>query len=183
MDAFLRGDQSGTVLDRVFVCGAQAVGMLFLPDVNDIPAMVRFHARRAQKTYERLVEIFEGKDSRLKVQVAMYITSGYLILSMVQPALLYIQKSCDSIKAGNLQFVPTCGRPPEFSEDLHEILVPLSQTIYWANYMFLMRGGPEPRATAELEKEFRQDLPVCDITSILLHIELIPTAANLSGPF
>ena len=30
LDAFIRGDQSGAVLDRVFVCGAHVVGMGFL---------------------------------------------------------------------------------------------------------------------------------------------------------
>ena len=34
-------------------------------------------------------------------------------------------------------------------------------------------GGPEPRATAGLEKEFREELPVGGIASILLLIKLI----------
>jgi hypothetical protein len=133
---------------------------------DDTPAMVRFHARRVQTAWESLAELFKGNDYRLKVQAAVLVASGYIYMRMPQMALLYIQKSCDFIKAGNLQFVPTCGRPPEFSEDLHETLVALSQTIYWANYLFLMCGGPEPHATAELEKEFRRELPVGEITSI-----------------
>ena len=88
-------------------------------------------------------------------------------------ALLYIQKSYDFIKVGNVQFVPTYGRPPEFSEDLHETLVALLQTIYWTNYLFLACGGPEPRATAGLEKEFREELPVGGVASILLLVKLI----------
>jgi hypothetical protein len=173
MDALLRGDRSGTVVDRVFVCGAQALGMLFNPDIDDTPAMVRFHAIRGQKALECAAEVFNGKDYMLKVHAATFIVPGYIVICLIQVALLYIQKGCDSIKAGNLQFIPTCGRPPEFSEDLHENLVALSQIIYWTNYLFLMRGGPEPRATAELEKEFRQELPVRDIASILSYIELI----------
>jgi hypothetical protein len=83
------------------------------------------------------------------------------------------------IQAGNLQFVPTYGRPPEFSDDLHETLVALSQLIYWVNYLFLMCGGPEPRATAKLEKEFRQELPVGDIASFFLYTELICYCSEL----
>jgi hypothetical protein len=69
-------------------------------------------------------------------------------------------------QAGNLQFVLACGCPPEVPEDLHDSLVVLSETIYWANYMFLMCSGPEPRMTAGLEKEFRQELPVGVVTFI-----------------
>ena len=167
LDAFLRGDQSGTVLNRAFVCGSHVLGMLFSTDVDDTPPMVQFHARRAQTAWECLIEVFNGNDYGVKVQAAMMIAAGYILIRMPQMSILYIQKSCDFIKAGNMQFVPTYGRPPDFSEDLHENLVALSQTIYWANYLFLMHGGPEPHATAKLEKEFQRELLVSHVTSIL----------------
>lgn len=167
LNAFVRGDQSGTVLNRGFVCGAHVLGMLFSPDVEDTPTMVRFYARRTQIALECLAELFKGKDYRTTLQSVMMTTSSYLLIHMTQTAILYIQKSCDLIKAGNLRFVPTCGRPPEFSEELHETLANLSQVVYWANYLYLMQGGPEPRATADLEKEFRQELPVGGLTYIL----------------
>ena len=107
------------------------------------------------------------------------VVPGFIYTRMPEVALLYIQKCCDLVQAGNVRFVPTHGRP-EFSEDFHEISVALSQIIYWANYLFLMRGGPEPRVTANLEKEFRQNLPVGDITSTYAS-SLFSTAANLSG--
>ena len=173
MDALLHGDQSGTVVDRAFVCGAQAFGMISSAGMDASPAMVRFHARRAQMAWESLAELFKGTDYRTCVQAAVLVASSHVYLCMPQTALLYIQKTCDLINAGDLRFVPTCGRPPEFSEELHETLVALSQTIYWANYLFLMRGGPEPRATAKLEREFRQELPVGLSTSTLLHAEFI----------
>jgi len=173
LDAFIRGDQSGAVLDRAFVCGAHVLGMLFSPDVDDSPAMIRHHARRGQIAWECLAELFQSKNYAVTAQAVMKVAAAYILIRMTHPGILYIQKSCDAIEAGNLQFVPTCGRAPEFSEDLHEVLVTLSQTMYWSNYVFLMRGGPEPRATARLEKEFRLDLPVGDITLILSHILLI----------
>ena len=141
--------------------------------MHDTSAMVRFHARRAQTAWESLAELFKGNDYRTKLHAASLVVSSHVYLCMPQLALLYIQKCCDFIKAGNLQFVPTCGRPPAFSEDLHETLVALSQTIYWANYLFLMCGGPEPRATARLEKEFRQELLVGEITSISLCVRFM----------
>jgi len=173
MDALLHGDLSGTVLDRAFVCGSQVLGMMSYAGTDDTPAMIRFHARRVQTAWESLAELFKGNDHKTKVQAAALVVSSHVYLCLPQMALLYIQKSCDFIKAGNLQFVPTCGRPPEFSEDLHEHLIALSQTIYWANYLFLVCGGPEPRATVKLEKGFRQELPVGELTSIFLHIQLI----------
>lgn len=147
-------------MNRAFVHGAQMLGMSLSSDIGHTPAMVRLFARRSQVASESVVEAFKGNDSRVKVQLAMMIAPSWMLLRMTQSCIHSIQKSCDFIKAGNLRFVPAYGRPPEFSEDLHEILVALSQTIYWANYMFLMRGGPEPRATTELEKEFRRELPV-----------------------
>jgi len=122
---------------------------------------------------ESLAELFKGNDYGASLQLAVLVAAGHVYLRMPQMTILYIQKSCDFAKAGNLQFVPTYGRPPEFSEGLHETLPSLSQAIYWVNFLFLMRGGPEPHATAELEMEFRWELPVGKITSIFLYVELI----------
>jgi len=163
MDSLLRGDQSGAVLNRAFVCLSHVLGMMALAD--DTPAMVRLHARRVQMAWEALAELFKESDYGTRVQAAVLVVSSRVYMCMPQMALLYIQKTCDFIKAGELRFVPPCGRPPKFSEELHETLGALSQTIYWANYLFLMCGGPEPRATAKLEKEFRQELPVGEFPS------------------
>lgn len=154
-----------------FVCGSQVLAMQFTLD--NTPATVRLQARRTQIGLECLAELFSGKDHRVKAQVATYVASGYAFINMPLTALLYIRKSYDFIKAGNLRFIPTCGRPPKFSEDLHETLAALSQTVYLANYLFLMCGGPEPHAIAGLEREFRQELPVCAFTSVPLGIQLI----------
>jgi len=157
------------VVHPFFVFGGQVLGMPFALETT--PATVRFQARRAQIALECLAELFSGKDYRVKVQVAVFAASGYALVNMPQRALLYIWKSCDFIKAGDLRFVPW--HPPEFSEDLHEILVALSQTVYLANYLFLMRNGPEPHATAALEREFQHELPVGDLTYVLSHTRLI----------
>jgi hypothetical protein len=177
VDAVMHGDKSGTVLHRAFVLGIQGLG--FQAFANDTPAMVRFHARRVQTFWEAAAELFKGKDYRISAHFATSVLCSCIYLRMPQMALLYIQKCCDFVQAGNLQFVPTYGRPPEFSEDLHEILVTLSQVIYWANYLFLMCGGPEPRATAKLEKEFRKELPVGDIASLFSYTELICFCSEL----
>ena len=185
LDALLRGDQSGTVLNRWFVCGPQALGMPFLPGFNDTPGIVHFYARKTQTGWECLADLFKSSDYKTKAQASVLVAAGHILIRMPQTALLYIRKSCDFIKAGNLQFVPTYGRPPEFSEDLHETLATLSQTVYWANYVFLMCSGPEPHATAELEKDFREELQVGGLTSALSHIrhiQHISTIAGLSDP-
>ena len=160
LDALISGDLSGTVLDRFWVLGAHSFGIPYCLRMNSTPGAILLQARRSQLSWESLAELVKGNNHKLKVQAVLMIASSYIYRHMVQSAFLYIQKSCDYIEAGNLQFIPTYGRPPEFSEELHETLAVLSQTIYWANYSFLVCGGPEPRATAKLEKEFRQELPV-----------------------
>ena len=165
MDVLLRGDSSGAVLDRCFVFGAQSVGMMYCIGTDYSPGIVQLHARRSQLAWEALAELFKGTDYNTIVQAAVLVASSHVYMCMPQTALLYIQKACEFITAGALRFVPTCGRPPEFSEELHETLAALSQAVYWANYLFLMCGGPEPRVTANLEKEFRQDLPVSEFAS------------------
>ena len=180
LGAFLRGDQSGTVVHRFFVFIAQASALGFI--LKPTPPTVRLQGRRSKIAFEWLAELFKGGDYRLKVQAAACTASGYALLNLPQTSLLYIWKSCGFIQAGNIRFIPTCGRPPEFSEDLHETFVALSQTVYMATYLFLVGKGPEPRATVELEKEFRQELPVSGPTSAPFHIRLIYTTANLSDP-
>jgi len=140
--------------------------------MEDTLPMARLLAMRTQLCWERLAEIVKGNDDKLKIQATLIVATTNIYVRLVQAAALYIRKTCDFINGGNIQFVPTYGRPPEFSEELHETLIVLSQTIYWANYLFLMCGGPEPHATAKLEKEFRQELPVSNVASVLMHIEL-----------
>ena len=118
------------------------------------------------------MELFKTKNYGATVQVMIKVAAAYILIRMTHTGILYVQKSCDIIREGGLRFVPTHGCPPEFSEDLHEIFVALSQTIYWSNYLFLTRGGPESRATRGLEKEFQLELPVGGITSIFSRIRL-----------
>lgn len=100
LDAFIRGDQSGVVLDRVFVCGAHVVGMGFSPDVGDSPAILRLHARRAQIAWECLVELFKSRNYGVTVQAVTQITASYILMRMTEMGVLYIQKSYDAIDAG-----------------------------------------------------------------------------------
>ena len=172
LDAFICGDQSDTVLNRAFVCGAHVLGMLFSADINHSPAMVRLHARRSQIAWECLADLFKSENYVVTVQVVTKVAAAYILIRMVHTSNFYIHKCCEVIKVGKLSFIPTCGRLPELSEDLHETLVALSQTIYWSNYLFLMCGGPEPHATAQLEKEFRQELPVSTFATVLSRIRL-----------
>ena len=169
----MRGDKSGTVTHRAFVCGAETLGIAASRDMDTTPAMVQFLARQVQAAREALADLFKGDDYRAMVHSASMVVPGSIYTGLPQMALLHIQKCCEFAQAGNLQFAPTYGRPPEFSEDFHETSVALSQTIYWANYLFLTHGGPEPRATNKLEKEFRRELPVGDIVLIPPYAELI----------
>ena len=179
MEALLRGDMSGTVLNRAFVCGSHVLGMMPSAGMDYSPAMVHFNARRSQTAWESLADLFKSRDYQDCLHTAVLVVSSHIYLRLPQMALLYIQKSCEFIEKGNLQFVPTCGPPPRFSEDLHENLTALSQTIYLTNYLFLMCGGPEPCATTKLETEFRQDLPVSKVIPVICYVELIFSSSNV----
>ena len=179
MEGLLQGDLSGAPLTRAFVRGSNALGMISSFGMNYSPAMVHFHARRIQAAWETFADLYKSGNYQVCLQALVLVISSHVYLRMPQTALLYIQKSCEFIEKGNLQFVPACGPLPRFSEDLHEILAALSQTIYWANYLFLICGGPEPCAIAKLEAEFRQDLPVSNAIFILCHIEFIFYSSNL----
>lgn len=122
--------------------------------------MVRLQAKHLQKSLEWLAEISKGHNWELRAQVALWVTSSSITLSIDRTISLYMQKSCEAVNTAGLQFIPTYGRPPEFSEVLHEKLSVLSQIIYFENFLFLTSGGAEPTMTARIEKEFRYKLPV-----------------------
>ena len=158
--ALLRGDTSGDVIHPFFVYGAQVWGMYFCDTMVDSPAMIRLQAKYLQVTLELLGEASKGHDWELRAQIGVWITSGSLTLRQSEVTNLYIRKSCEAVETAGLQFIPTYGPPPEFSEELHEKLSTLSQIIYYENFLFLVCGGAEPTMTARIEKEFRNQLRV-----------------------
>ena len=158
--AILRGDTSGAVIHPFFIHAVHCLGMYFCDGMENSPAMVRLQAKHLQSTFEWLAEIFKGHDWELRAQVALWAISSSIVLSITRSISLYMQKSCEAVDTAGLQFVPTYGRPPVFSEALHEKLSVLSQIIYFENFLFLTAGGTEPMKTARIEKEFRYQLPV-----------------------
>ena len=139
--------------------------MYFCEGMDGSPAMARLLAEHTQMGFESLVNIFKKRDWELMAQVAVWIMAGSIILGLSDTAHLYIRTSCEAVSTGRLQFIPTYGQPPEFSEDLHEKLSALSQTIYFENFWFLMCGGAKPTMTAGIEMEFRHQLRVRPATS------------------
>ena len=117
------------------------MGMHFCEGIDDSPAMIRLQAKHLQMALELLADVFKGHDWELKAQVALWVTAGSFILPFKDVTPVYIRKCCEIINNAGFQFVPTYGRPPEFSEDLHEKLSVLSQTIYFENFLFLTCGG------------------------------------------
>ena len=128
--------------------------------------MVRLQAKHIQMGFESLVDTFKVRDWELMAQVAVWIMGGSIILRLSDTTQLYIRTSCEAVNTGRLQFIPTYGQPPEFSEDLHEKLSALSQIIYFENFSFLMCGGAKPTMTARIEMEFRHQLQVRLVISL-----------------
>jgi hypothetical protein len=182
MEALLQGDLSGAVLNRAFVCGSHVLGMMPTAGVDCSPSMVQFHAKRVQTAWESLADLFNSGNHEVCLHAAVLVVSSHVYMRMPHLASLYIQKCCEFISQGDIRFAPTCGRPPRFSEDLREILAALSQTIYWANYLYLVCGGPEPRATTELETRFRWDVQVGKVIPAL-RLKLINYSSNIIRSF
>lgn len=134
--------------------------MYFCEGMENSSAMVRLQAKHLQRCLELLSEIFRGCDWELRAQVALWAVSSSITLSIDRSIFSFMRKSCEAVNNGGLQFVPMYGRPPEFSEGLHEKLSVLSQIIYFENFLFLTHGNVEPTMTARIENEFRYQLPV-----------------------
>lgn len=169
--ALLRGDTSGVILNPFFIHGAQSLGMYFCEGVEKSPAMVRLHAKHVQTCLESILEVFREHDWELRAQVALWVTAGSVTIWALTLAGMYIKKGCEAINTGGLQFVPTYGRPPEFSEGLHEKLSVLSQIIYFENFLFLTCGGAVPTMTARIEEEFRRKLPVRHLVTVHTYVQ------------
>jgi hypothetical protein len=156
--------------------------MHFCEGMDYSPAVIRLQAKYIQTSLESLVDVFNGHDWELRAQVALWVAAGSVVMRLNSITQQYLKKSCEAINMGGLQFIPTYGRPPEFSEELHEKLSVLSQIIYFENFLFLTYGGAEPTMTARIEKEFRHQLQVRLATSSLFmsHVQRSPIG-SLSG--
>lgn len=166
--ALLRGDTSGVVLHPFFIHASQSLGMHFCERMDESPAMVRLQAKHIQKSLELLADILNGPDLELRAETTLWVAAGSMVMRLCSLTHPYVEKCCKAIDAARLQFIPTYGRPPDFSEALHEKLSVLTQAIYFENFLFLTCGEAEPTMTARIELEFRQKLQV-RVASSLLH--------------
>lgn len=162
--ALLNGDTSGTIIHPFFISAAQSIGMHFCDGIGNSPAMITLYAKYVQRALELLSDLLGGiaasREWELQAQVTLWITMGSIIMRLNQVTFGYIKKACEAVHSGGLRFVPTYGRPPAFSDELHEKLSVLSQIIYFENFIFLACGGAQPTMSARLEKEFRHKLYV-----------------------
>ena len=159
-DAVMRGDTSGSIVHPFFIHGAHALGMHFCVGVGNSPAMIRLHARHAQRALEQLSEVRKKGDVELSGQTSVYSASSCISQRWFQFARLYLAKGCGIVNTANLRFTPASGRPPELTEEVQERLAVLSQLIYLENYLFLAIDRITPTMTARIEKEFRHELQV-----------------------
>lgn len=154
----------------MFVYQACSFGMLFSQSLINTPAATDLQARYSQFAWEELAKIQEGNDDCLKVQAMLSISSCCIVFRWVGFACQYIQKTSRVIDSARLCFIPTNEQPPGYSEEVRQRTTVLSQAIYFENYLFLACGGPEPKFTAAIEKEYRHELQVwdCGLTSLRL---------------
>lgn len=184
--ALLDGDISGAIIHPFFIRATHPLGMHFCEGINHSPAMVTLYAQYVQRSLELLIEVIKeispNPDWELQAQVALWVTSGSIIMRLHHVTPTYIKKACEAVNLGGLRFVPSYGRPPPFSDALHEKLSVLSQIIYFDNFWFLACGGPQPTLTAKIEEEFSHQLevtPTISYSSVAYIQNFI--AGNLSG--
>ena len=160
LDAIMRGDTSKTVVHPFFISATAGLGTQFHPVMRDLPSMVPLRAKHGQSCYEYIAEISTGNNAGLQVQVCLYMVAAGLYGRWFGFARQYLTKACIALNAAKLRFIPSTGRPPELTEVVHERLATLSQLIYFEHYMFFVVDELEPKMTARIEKEFRQELQV-----------------------
>lgn len=159
-EAILKGDTSNTVVNPLFVYQACSYGIHASQSFMQSPGAPQFQARYSQRVWEELAKIQRGDNNELKAQAILSISACCLIFRWMDLASKYLHKACRTINTANLRFIPTCGQPPPYSEEIRERSAILSQVIYFENYLFLACGGPEPALTARIEREFRYELQV-----------------------
>jgi len=159
-DAILKGDTTNTVVHPMFVYQACSFGTYFSQSFLQSPGALDFQARYAQLAWEELAKMQKVDNAELKAQAMLSISSCCLIFRWTEFARQYLHKACRIINTASLRFIPTCGQPQAYSEEVRERSAILSQVIYFENYLFLTCGGPEPNLTARIESEFRYELQV-----------------------
>ena len=123
-------------------------------------ATVRLQARFAQRAWESLIVILKSDHQRLRVQSLVLLVRAFVLMGFITGARLYLFRACKIIEKANLQFLPSCGNPVEYSEQVREDASVLSQAIYLENYFYVALGGSAPVMTAMIEKEFQVELQV-----------------------
>jgi hypothetical protein len=156
----MRGDTSNAVIHPFFIPATAGLGVRLHPDIRNSPPTAPLWAKYGQSSFECIVEISKGNDAGLQVHAYLYVATVSLHERCFQHARQYLTKACIALNATKLRFIPSAGRPPGFTECVHERLAMLSQVIYFEHYMFFVVDGLEPKMTARIEKEFRHELQV-----------------------
>ena len=159
-EAILRGDTSNTVVNPLFVYQASSYGMHLSQSFMQSPSAPEFQARYSELVWEELAKMRRGNNNELKAQAMLSISACCVIFRWMDIASQYLHKACRVINTASVRFIPTCGQPPPYSEEIRERSAILSQVIYFENYLFLACGGPQPGLTARIEREFRYELQV-----------------------
>jgi len=136
------------------------LGVHFCAGVESSPGMNQVRANHVRRARELLEEITRGGDASLKVQVLVSLAAMTLHARWFDPSRKCLTKACMILNAANLWFIPATGRIPEFTEDVHERAVVLSQIIYFESYLFLAVDGTDSKMATRIEKEFRHELQV-----------------------
>lgn len=162
--ALLRGDISGAVIHPFFIRTAHYLGIHFCKETGNPSSMIALEAKYYQEALELWTEMLRETSQRrnweLQAQVALWMIIGSVISQRGDATPSYLKTACNAVNTGGLQFIPAWGRPPAFSDDLHEKLSVLSQIVYFENFLFLTCNGARPTMAERIEIEFTHNLQV-----------------------
>lgn len=154
---------AGTTLSMLSVFEAENFGSQLYRAVPGVFPYLYHQALCTQMLWEALLSLHADEDPFGYVQVHQALASGFLCICV--PTLRtrrLLVKSIATAQKYQLRFVchPGTQQIPNFSDEVHERVVCLSQLIYLQICLNLLDKRKEV-PLYDLEKQFEQDLPVC----------------------
>jgi len=146
------------------------------------PAMVHFYARQMQIAWECLAELFTSGDNRVCFQAAAFVASGHIYARMPQTALFTFRNVANLLKRRSCDSFRLVDARRGFRRTSTKLWPLFPKPLYWANYLFLMCGGPEPHATADLR--INSDRSYRSVkSSVLVYVEFISYSSKVTQFF
>jgi hypothetical protein len=117
-----------------------------------------------QLCWETLLPMREEEDPFRKAQAWIFMASASIFTHNITRAKHYLTRVVEIVKRNGIRFVSGLNEGDDgmvgYTEDMHERAAFMAQLLYWLTYLYLLDGHSEGYRD-ELERQFRDELPVC----------------------